>query len=118
MNEKPEEGPGIVVGYQWRRYWHMDYDVLMQEHIQLQENSIHHLRSEVDKEIDELWRLIQQYSNRLYRGQKKKGRLVEKNGTGECNGKLQNKVWKLGKLKPAMNCDDKQREVSYMKKMK
>ena len=33
MNEKPEEGAGIVAGDQWRRYWYMDYDVLMQEHI-------------------------------------------------------------------------------------
>jgi len=46
MNEKPEEGTRIIAGDQWRRnlyvsemymgkYWHMDYDVLMQEHIQL-----------------------------------------------------------------------------------
>lgn len=35
MNEKLEEGTGIVARDQWRRYWHRDYDVLMQEHIQL-----------------------------------------------------------------------------------
>ena len=33
MNEKPEEGTGIIAKDQWRRYCHMDYDVLMQEHI-------------------------------------------------------------------------------------
>ena len=69
MNENQEEGIGIVAGHQWRRnlyvlemymgkYWHMDYDVLMQEHIQLQKNSICHLTSELDREIDKLWRLI------------------------------------------------------------
>ena len=32
MNEKPEDGTRIFVGDQWRRYWHRDYDVLIQEH--------------------------------------------------------------------------------------
>lgn len=46
MNEKPKEGTGIIIEDQWRRnlsisemymeiYWHRDYDVLVQEHIQL-----------------------------------------------------------------------------------
>lgn len=99
MNEKLEARTEIIAGHQWRRhlyisemymekYWHKDYDVLIQEHIQLRENSIHHLRSEVDKEIDELWKLITQHSNKLNGGQKKEGRLAGKNGTSEGNGKL------------------------------
>ena len=43
MNEKEEEGTGIIIEDQWRRhlyisemymenYWHRDYDVLIQEH--------------------------------------------------------------------------------------
>ena len=43
----------------------------------------------------------------MYRRQKKKIRLTEKNDIGECNGKLQNKIWKPGKLKPTMKCDDR-----------
>jgi len=81
MNEKPEEGTEIVAGDQWRRhlyisemymesYWHRDHDVLIQEHNQLQENSIQHMRSEVDKELDELWRLIEQPPNKTNKGQK------------------------------------------------
>jgi len=42
----------------------------------------------VEKEIDELWELIQQHSNKLNRGQKKEGILAGRNGTGEGNGKL------------------------------
>ena len=68
--EKAEEGTGIIVEDQWRRhlyisemymenYWHKNYDVLIQEHNQLHENSIQHMRNEVTKELDELWRLIQ-----------------------------------------------------------
>ena len=35
------------------------------------------MRSEVDNELAELWKLIQQHSNKTNTGQKKKGRLDE-----------------------------------------
>ena len=43
----------------------------------------------MDKELDELWKLILQHSSKTNTGQKKKGRLAGRNGTGEGNGKLQ-----------------------------
>ena len=70
-------------------YWHRDYVVLIQGHNPLQENNIQHIRSEMDKELDELWKLILQHSSKTNAGQKKKGRLAGRNGTGEGNGKLQ-----------------------------
>jgi len=46
------------------------------------------MRSEVDKELDELWKLIQHHSNRTNIRQKKKVRLAGKDSTNEGNGKL------------------------------
>ena len=98
MNKKPEEEPGkrhfYILEMYIEDYWHKDYNVLNQEHNQLQENSIQHIRSEMDKELDELWKLILQHSSRTNTGQKKKGRLAGRNGTGEGNGKLQIRVSK------------------------
>ena len=92
MNEKPEEGPRkmhlYILEVYMEGYWHKDYDVLFQEHNQLQGNSIQHMRSEVDKELVELWKLIQQHSNKTNTGQTKKGILAKKDSTSEGNGKL------------------------------
>jgi len=44
----------------------------------LQEDSIHHLRSELGKIIDELWKLITQHSNKLNGRQMKEGRLARR----------------------------------------
>ena len=58
MNEKPEEEPGrrhlYIPEMYMEGYWHRDHDVLIQEHNQLQQNSIQHMGSEMDKELDEL----------------------------------------------------------------
>ena len=34
--------------------------------------------------------------------------MTDKNITGECNGILHHKVWKLGKMRLVMECDDSQ----------
>ena len=48
----------------------------------------------MDKELDELWKLILQHSSKTNIGQKKKGIFAGRNGTGEGNGKLKIRVSK------------------------
>lgn len=49
----------------------------------------------MDKELDELWKLILQHSSKTNTGQKKKGRLAGRNGIGKGNGKFQIRVRKV-----------------------
>ena len=43
--------------------------------------------------------------------------LTEENVTSECNDRLQNKVWKPGKLKPVMKCDDNKDSGEFQHKV-
>ena len=71
---------------------------------------MYQLEDELDREIEELWRVMQKHSKRMYSRQKKEvnylSSLSVKDIKGKFIGRLQNKVWKPGRLKPKVNCDD------------
>ena len=86
------------------------YNTFTQEQIQEEWSDICQLENELDKEIEELWRLMQKHSKRMSRKKNKEvnwlSTLTIKDVIGKISGRLQSKVWNPGKLKPTTNCDD------------
>lgn len=114
------------VEFQWRIYSHSLYvyekshekedwvrscNAHIKEQIQSQWSDVYQLESELDKEIEELWRLTLKHSKRMYKRQERKvsclNALIKKNVRGECNGILQNRIWNPSKLRLQMKCDDR-----------
>jgi hypothetical protein len=85
------------------------YNAFIQKQIQLPWSDVCPLESRLDKEIEELWRLMLKHSRGMYSGQKKEmnclNSLIEEEVTGKCNGRLQHKVWKHGKLRLELKCN-------------
>ena len=46
--------------------WVKSYNVLIQEKIQSQRSYIYQVEDELDREIEELWRVMQKHSKRMY----------------------------------------------------